>query len=49
MLYIIALVFGMWSNWPASGPVFRPLGCTLLFFVLIGLLGWKVFGAAVKG
>ncbi len=49
VLYLVALVFGMWSNWPASGPAFRPIGGTLLFFVLIGLLGWKVFGAAVHG
>ena len=49
ILYIIALVFGLWSNWPATGPAFRPLGGTLLIFVLIGLLGWKCFGAAVHG
>ncbi len=48
VLYIVALVFGFWTNWPAGGNV-RPLGGTLLFFVLIGLLGYKVFGAAVHG
>jgi hypothetical protein len=48
ILYIIAIVFSAWSNWPANGG-FRPLGAPLLVFVLIGLLGWKVFGAAVHG
>jgi hypothetical protein len=48
ILYILALVFSMWANWPANG-AFRPLGAPLLVFVLIGLLGWKVFGAAVHG
>jgi len=49
ILYLIALVFSLWTNWPANGPAFRPLGGPLLVFVLIGLLGWKVFGAAIHG
>ena len=47
VLYIVALVFGVWSDWPAAGN-FRPLGARILFFVLIGLLGWAVFGAAIR-
>ena len=44
VLYLVALVFSAyssraaWPNWAGSG---------LLYFVLIGLLGWAVFGAAV--
>jgi len=49
ILYLIALVFSLWTNWPANGPAFRPLGGPLLVFVLIGLLGWKVFGQPVHG
>jgi hypothetical protein len=48
VLYIVALVFGFWSDWPASGGSYRPLGARVLFFVLIGLLGWAVFGAAIR-
>lgn len=46
--YLVALIFGAWTNWPASGNI-RPFGGTLLFFLLIGLLGYKVFGAAIHG
>lgn len=48
ILYLIALVFGAWWNWPAGGN-FRPFGGTLLVFVLIGLIGWKLFGAPIHG
>lgn len=44
VLYIIALVFGLYSN-RASIPVWA--GGSLLYFVLIGILGWAVFGAAI--
>lgn len=42
------LVFGLWSNWPAAGN-FRPMGGTLLLFILLVLLGWKVFGPPIHG
>jgi hypothetical protein len=48
VLYLVAVVFGLWSNWPAAGNV-RPFGASLLVFVLIGLLGYAQFGAAIKG
>lgn len=50
ILMLIWLVFGLWSNWPAGTPGgsgFRPLGGTLLLFILLVLLGWRVFGAPV--
>jgi hypothetical protein len=49
VLYLIALVFSLWSSWPAAATPagFRPLGGGLLTFVLIGLLGWATFGAAI--
>ena len=46
ILMLLWLVFGLWSNWPAAGNV-RPLGNTLLHFILLVLLGWHVFGAPV--
>ncbi len=44
VLYILAIVFSAYSN-RASWPGW--VGGGLLYFVLIGLLGWAVFGAAV--
>jgi len=40
---LLWLVFGLWSNWPAP----RPIGGTLLLFILLVILGWKVFGPPV--
>ena len=42
---LLWLVLGLWSTWPnvrAGAP-------NLILFVLIGLLGWRVFGAAIHG
>jgi hypothetical protein len=48
-LMIIWLVFGAIS-WQAPDRLggFNLLGTSLLLFLLIGLLGWQVFGAAIK-
>lgn len=45
VLWIIALVFGLYTN-RANWPTWA--GGSLLYFVLIGLLGWAVFGSAIK-
>ena len=45
ILYILAVVFSVWSAGPANPKVW---GGSLLFFVLIGILGWAEFGAAIK-
>ena len=48
ILMLLWLVFGIWINWPAGGPAnVKPLGGTLLLFILLVLLGWKVFGAPI--
>lgn len=45
ILMVLWLVFGLWSAWPDAGTRnFRPLGGSLLLFVLLFLLGWKAFG-----
>ena len=54
LLMILWLIFGMWWNWPASGSnggprAFGPVGGNLLLFVLLFLLGWKVFGFVIQG
>jgi hypothetical protein len=51
ILMLVWLLFGTWSYWPAgSGALvdFRPLGGNLLLFLVIGILGWKVFGPPLQ-
>lgn len=43
---LLWLFFGVVPMWPTDRN-FRPLGSSLLLFVLIAMLGWKVFGAAL--
>ena len=51
ILMLICVVFGVWANWPAGGGTtvaYGPMGGTILLLVLVGLLGWKVFGAPLQ-
>lgn len=43
------LVFGLWTNWPVSQTNVKPLGGTLILFLLLFLLGWAAFGTPIKG
>ncbi len=52
ILMLFWAIFGVFPTWPrtaAAGtrPDYWPFAGSLLLFVLIGLLGWQVFGAAV--
>lgn len=40
ILMVLTLVFSLWSSWPLD----RKSGPSLLVFVLLALLGWRVFG-----
>ena len=44
VVYVIAVLFGAWSIWPFG----RSSGGWLVVAVLIGLLGWRVFGGPVQ-
>lgn len=44
LLMILALVFNLWFLWPLG----VASGSTLFIFVLLALLGWKVFGPVVN-
>lgn len=48
VLWLVALVFGVWSAWPVSGP-YHIWGGNLLLFVLITILGWHAFGPPIHG
>lgn len=45
ILMLLWFVFGLWSSWPLAGQNFHPLGSTLLLFILLLILGWKLFGS----
>ena len=49
VLMLLWLVFGMWAGYAPGQPyTYRNWGPGLLQFILLGLLGWAVFGAAVR-
>ena len=50
IFWILMLLWALFSYWPTSGqPIqYKTAGRDLLLFVLLGLLGWQVFGQAVK-
>lgn len=43
VIYVIAILFNVWSTWPIN----RANAGGLVFFILIGLLGWAQFGGPV--
>lgn len=45
VIWLVCLIFGVWSTWPVN----RANGAPLAFFVLTFLLGWKVFGFIIDG
>lgn len=47
LIFVIATLFGLWCDWPTNG-CYRPLGSKLVVFVLLGLLGWGVFGPPIR-
>lgn len=49
LFYVIGLFFGFWAEYVPGQPYpYPPDAITLLIFVLVGLLGWKVFGGPVS-
>jgi len=51
ILFVVTLVFGVFiqNPWrPAGGPNWAPFGGWLILFVLIGILGWGVFGPPIR-
>lgn len=52
-IYVIAIIFGLWSNYeitqPGQPPLwFRRAGAYLVLWLLVGMLGWETFGAVVR-
>jgi hypothetical protein len=48
-VYVIAILFGVWSNYDAAQPLwYRKAGAYLVLWILVGMLGWATFGPVVK-
>ena len=44
VVYILAFVLGLWSNYDAAQPLwYRRAGSHFILWVLVGVLGYKVF------
>ena len=49
VIYLLSLVVGLWGYYePAPSPWFRRAGGYVVLWILVGILGWSVFGPAIK-
>ncbi len=46
VVYLICLIFGGWAGYSIGDK--RYIGGGIVIFVLVGLIGWQVFGAPIK-
>lgn len=46
LIMLLTILFWGWGTWGAAGS-YWPMGHGLLIFILLFLLGWKVFGFAI--
>jgi len=48
-IYVIAILFGVWSNYAAADPMWtRRAGAYGVLWLLVGFLGWATFGPVIK-
>lgn len=47
VIYILTIVFAIIGNWPLNAANAKPTAISIVILVLIGLLGWAQFGAAI--
>lgn len=49
IIYILSLLFGLWSGYDAAQPLwYRRAGGFLALWILVGLLGYHVFGQPIR-
>jgi hypothetical protein len=49
IFYVLSLFYGFWTEYAVGQPYPYPRGFRhLLFYILIGILGWRVFGSPIK-
>jgi len=48
IIFVLVVLFGCFAYYPFGGDTRRYAGVSLAILVLIGLLGWGVFGPPIK-
>jgi hypothetical protein len=49
VIYVVALLFGAWSNYEAGNALWvRRAGAYACLWLLVGIIGWHVFGPVVR-
>jgi hypothetical protein len=49
VIYVIALLVSFWSYYEPAQPMwFRRAGGYTVLWILVGILGWKVFGPVIR-
>ena len=49
VIYLMSIVFGWWGFYEPAQPLwYRRFGGYVTLWILVGVLGWQVFGPAVK-
>ena len=49
VIYVIAILLGGWSSYDSTQPLwYRRTGAYAILWLLVGLLGYGVFGPVVK-
>lgn len=50
VIYVVSVLLGVWANYVPGQPFgFRSFSGYLVLWVLVGMLGWHVFGPVVRG
>jgi hypothetical protein len=49
ILCILWLISGLWSSWPLTSATAKSQAGNLLLFLLVVIIGWKVFGPVIQG
>ncbi len=53
LIMLLVLLFGLYWGWRADRAggfvTFAPVGMNLILFILLFLLGWRVFGWPISG
>lgn len=49
LLMLLWIVFGFWGFYPYTNDKRGVIGGSLFVFILLFLLGWKVFGFIIQG
>jgi hypothetical protein len=48
VIYLIAIFASYWFFYEANQPWFKRAGGFWVIWLLVGILGWQVFGPAIK-